>query len=99
MKEPASRRRGTTLRSYLRSELRDPEYKRFYQEAGVELRVALEVARARDAAKMSQRQLAHALKTKQQTVSRIERAAQNVTIGTLARIARALHRELEVRFV
>ncbi|MDE2291312.1 MAG: helix-turn-helix transcriptional regulator [Elusimicrobia bacterium] len=99
MKTRRRERRGTSLRSYLRAELRDPEYKRLYEEAGVELRVALEVARARGAANMSQRQLAQALKTKQQTVSRIERAAQNVTIGTLARIAKALHRDLQVRFV
>ncbi len=48
---------------------------------------------------MSQRDLAEALKTKQQTVSRIERGAQNVTIETLDKIARALGRGLQVRFV
>lgn len=91
--------RGTTLREYLREEMRDPEFRRLYHEAGIELKVALEVYRAREAKKMSQKELACALKTKQQTVSRIERGAQNVTIETLDRIARALGRDLQVRFV
>ena len=39
------------------------------------------------------------MKTKQQTVSRIERGAQNVTIETLEKIAHALKRDLQVRFV
>lgn len=91
--------RGTTLRSYLRGEMRDPEFRRLYREADIELRVALEITKARLAKKMSQSELAEALKTKQQTVSRIERGAQNVTIETLDRIAKALGRGLEVRFV
>lgn len=91
--------RGTTLRDYLRGEMKDPEFRRLYQEADIELRVALEITRAREAKRMSQRDLAEKLKTKQQTVSRIERGAQNVTIETLDRIAKALGRDLQVRFV
>jgi ribosome-binding protein aMBF1 (putative translation factor) len=92
-------RRGTTLRQRLDVEMRDPEYRRLYGEADIELRVALVIARAREAAKMSQGELARGLKTKQQTISRIECGAQNVTIETLDRIARALKRSLEARFV
>jgi len=61
--------------------------------------VALEITKAREAEKMTQGDLANAIKTKQQTVSRIERGAQNVTIETLDRIAKALGRDLQVRFV
>lgn len=91
------KRRGTTLRDYLASELRDSEYRRLYEAADVELRVALQIARAREKRKMTQSELAKALKTKQQTISRIECGAQNVTIETLEKIARALGRRLEVR--
>ena len=91
--------RGTTLRQYLRSEMKDPEYRRLYKEADIELRIALEITKAREAKKMSQRDLAEALHTKQQTVSRIERGAQNVTIETLEKIAIALGRDLQVKFV
>lgn len=99
MKAKNSAGRGTTLKAYLREEMRDPEYRRLFHEAGIQLQVALEVYRARAAKKMSQKNLALALKTKQQTVSRIEKGAQNVTIETLDRIARALGRDLQVRFV
>ncbi|MFA6003356.1 MAG: helix-turn-helix transcriptional regulator [Elusimicrobiota bacterium] len=99
MKSKRQKGRGTTLRQYLRGELKDAEFQRFYAEADIELRVALEITKAREAKKMSQSELAAALKTKQQTVSRIERGAQNVTIETLDRIAKALGRGLEVRFV
>ena len=99
MKEKGQKARGTTLRQYLRGEMKDAEFRRLYEEADIELRVALEITKAREAKKMSQRELAEALHTKQQTVSRIERGAQNVTIETLDRIARALGRGLQVKFV
>lgn len=92
-------RRGTTLGKYLAGEMRDPEFRRLYEEADIELKVALEVAKAREAAKMTQGELARAMKTKQQTISRIESGAQNVTVETLDRIARALKGSLEVRIV
>jgi len=92
-------RRGTTLSQFLKEELRDPEARRLYAEADIELKVALEIARAREAAQMSQRELAQALKTKQQTISRIEGGAQNLTITTLDRIARAMKRSLQIRLI
>lgn len=92
-------KRGTTLAKYLAGEMKDPEFRRLYEEADIELKVALEVAKAREAAKMSQGELARALKTKQQTISRIECGMQNVTVETLDRIARALKGSLEVRII
>lgn len=77
--------------------MKDPEYRRLYAKADIELRVALEIIKAREAKKMSQRELAAALKTKQQTVSRIECGAQNLTIETLAKIAWALKRDLVIQ--
>jgi transcriptional regulator with XRE-family HTH domain len=99
MKGEGQKARGTTLRKYLRGEMKSAEFRRLYKKADIELRVALEITKAREAKKMSQGELADALRTKQQTVSRIELGAQNVTIETLDRIARALGRELQVRLV
>ena len=93
------RGRGTSLRQFLRGEMKDAEFRRLYAEADIELRVALEIVKAREARHMSQRELAGALKTKQQTISRIEQGTQNVTIETLDKIARALGRGLQVKFV
>lgn len=63
------------------------------------LRVAREIVRARVAAKMTQRELARALKTNLGTISRIESDAGSVTIKTLGRIARALNCRLDIRIV
>lgn len=48
MKDKRGKGRGTTLRQYLRGEMKDPEFRRLYQEADVELRVALEITKARE---------------------------------------------------
>ncbi len=94
-----NRRRGTTLKKYLASEMRDPEFQRLYEDAGIELKVAFEIAKAREAAKVTQGELARRIQSKQQAVSRIEQGAQNLTLVTLDRIARALKGSLQVRIV
>lgn len=76
-----------------------PERRRLFDEAAIGLRVAREVARAREAAKMTQEELARALKIKRQTLSNIEVDAGNVTIQMLSRIARAMKCVLEIRIV
>ncbi len=53
MKGKRQKGRGTTLRQYLRGEMKDPEFRRLYEEANIELRVALETTKAREARKMS----------------------------------------------
>lgn len=93
------RKKETTLDEWLAEEMNDPEFRRAYEDADIELKVAMEVAKAREAAKMTQGELARVLKTKQQTISRIEQGAQNVTVETLDRIARALKGSLQVRIV
>jgi len=99
MKTKRQEGRGTTLRQYIKGEMKDPEFRRLYREADIELRVALAITQAREATHMSQCKLAEVLKTKQQTISRIERGAQNVTIETLDKIARALGQSIEIKFV
>jgi ribosome-binding protein aMBF1 (putative translation factor) len=91
--------RGTTLKKYLAGEMKDPEFRRLYEDAGIELKVALEIAKAREAANLTQGELARRIKTKQQTISRIEQGSQNLTLVTLDRIARALKGNLQVRII
>lgn len=91
--------RGTTLKKHLAGELRDPEFRRLYEDAGIELQVAFEISKARQAARLTQGEWARRIRTKQQTVSRIEHGAQNLTLVTLDRIARALKGRLQVRIV
>lgn len=92
-------KRGTTLDEFLAGEMKDPEFRQLYDDADIELKVAYEIAKAREAAKVTQGELARRIKSKQQTVSRIEQGGQNLTLVTLNRIARALKGTLQVRII
>ena len=72
-----------------------PSYDQVKREFEIEYQIAVELAKARKAANMTQRQLAEAMSTTQSVVSRIERGA-NVSIETLARYVSACGRELKV---
>jgi len=76
-----------------------PDRRRLYNEADIGLRVAREIVRAREAAKMTQDELARVLRTKRKTIASIEVDAQHVTIKMLGRIALALKCVLEIRIV
>ena len=81
----------------LNRRLKNAEFRKAYDEMDAEVRLAVEIAEARETAGLSQAELAMALHTKQSNISRIERGAQNVTIGTLGKIARALHCKLDIQ--
>lgn len=92
-------KRGTTLDEWLNEEMKDPKFRQHYEDAEVELKVAYEIMKAREAAKVTQGELARRIKSKQQTVSRIEMGGQNLTVVTLNRIARALKGSLQIRIL
>lgn len=81
----------------LNRRLKNAEFRKAYDEVDAEVRLAVEIAEAREAAGLSQAELATALHTKQSNISRIERGAQNVTVGTLGKIAKALHCRLNIQ--
>ncbi|MDE2143344.1 MAG: helix-turn-helix transcriptional regulator [Elusimicrobia bacterium] len=74
---------------YSKSE-KDPKWTVAYEKAGIEVRMAIQIAKARERAQLSQGQLAKAVGTTQSVISRIERADQNLTLETLSRIADVL---------
>ena len=76
---------------------KDPEWKEAYARADIEVRTAIEIAKARERANLTQGELAEAVGTTQSVISRIERADQNITLETLARIATALHSTLVIQ--
>lgn len=97
MKE--KRRRGVPLREWLDEELKDPEFKQYYDEASIKWHVAMQIVEARQKANMTQGELARQIGDRQQNVSRIESGEQNVTIGTLDKIAKAVGGQLVVKIV
>lgn len=76
---------------------KDPKWETAYKKAGIEVRMAIEIAKARERARLTQDQLAKAVGTTQSVISRIERADQNLTLETLSKIADALHSNLIVQ--
>ena len=76
---------------------KDPRWKEAYAQAGIEVRIALQIAKARVKARLTQGQLAEAAGTTQSVISRIERGNQNLTVRTLSRIAAVLHTALVVQ--
>ena len=75
---------------------RDPRFRSAFAQADLEVRLAVQISRARVKAGLSQRELARAIGTTQSVVSRIERGGQNLTIRTLRKIAEALDGALRV---
>ena len=76
---------------------KSPAWKAAYAKAGIEVRMAIDIAKARERAHLTQTQLAKAIGTTQSVISRIERADQNLTLATLSKIAAALHRDLLIQ--
>lgn len=85
---------GVSLDEVFAEAEKSPEWAEAYAIAGVEVRLAMEMARARERIGMTQADLAKILGTTQSVVSRIEGAGQNVTLATLSKIAEALGTEL-----
>ncbi len=82
---------------WLKSRLKHPQLKKAYEEEDVRARLALRIAELRKERKLSQAQLAHKLHATQQMVSDIETFKHtNITLGTLQKIAHALHSRLVV---
>ncbi len=84
---------------YYQKQMGDPEMRALIEEELKALRVGAEIARLRREAHMSQTQLAAKTGMSAPNISRIETSpAQNMTLETLVKIARALGREVEIAF-
>ena len=88
------------FREYLNDQLKDPAVRKAYEEEGVFVELAVEIARLREQKGLSQRELARRLHTSQQTISRLESPHNgSLSLRTLIKLAHALGKELKVRFV
>jgi len=83
---------------HLAEELKDPEFKRYYDEYGKQLEIAYQILQLRKKRKMTQLELAKKIGTKQSNVARMETGQQNFTIEMLQRIASVFGCNLKVKF-
>src|SRR6266478_7507244 len=84
---------------YFQKQLGDPEMTGLIEEELKALRVGAQIAKIRQRKHMSQTTLAARAGMSAPNISRIESSpAQNMTIETLVKLARALGREVEIAF-
>lgn len=78
--------------------LKNKKAKISYDHEHTRAMVALQISELREEYCVSQKELAKRLHTTQQTVSKIEKPDNNVTLGTLEKIANIFNRKLIVKF-
>ncbi len=86
------------LKKYIRKrKKRDKEFAEGYEEGYERFKIGLVLRQAREAAGLSQEELANRLKTKKTAISRIENHAEDIKLSTLERVATALGKRLKVK--
>jgi len=91
--------KAVDFRNYLAEKLRNPKFKKHYDEYGKQLEIAYQILQLRKHKGMSQAELAKKIGTKQSNIARIEAGQQNFTTDTLQKIASVFKRELKIEFV
>ena len=87
------------FQKYLKEELKNPVFRKHYEEYGKQLEIAYQILQLRKKQGLSQATLARKLGTNQSNVARMESGQQNFTTDTLQKIASALQRKLKVEFI
>lgn len=84
---------------YYQKQMGDPEMRSLVEEELKVLRVGIQIAKLRQQKGISQTELAARIGMSAPNISRIENSpGQNITLGTLVKLARALGREVEIAF-
>jgi len=91
--------KAVDFQEYLAEQLKDPEFKRYYNEHGEQLKIAYQILQLRKNKKMTQVELARKIGTKQSNVARMEAGQQNFTIEILQKIAMVFECKLKIEFL
>lgn len=91
-------RKLKTYDDILKKELKNPAFAKEYKALKPKYEVISAVIKARLEAGLTQSQLAKKLKTDQANISRFESGRITPTISFMARLAKALNKELEIGF-
>ena len=89
-----------TFQERLSEDLKDPEFRRHFEEERRALALAIKIAKLREQKGLSQQELAKLMGTSQQAISRIESGEyEGFTLKTLEKIADATGTKLKIEFV
>jgi len=90
--------RGRTIKEDIRERMKDPAFKKAWRDLDAEFELLESIIKAREAAGLTQEELARRMGTKQPALSRLERGGfQKANIETLRKIAEALNGRLIVK--
>ncbi len=88
------------LKKYIsKRKSRDVEFAIDYEEGYAEFKLSEVLKQLRKDAGISQEELAHKLHTQKTAISRLENHAQDILLSTLFKIAAALDKRVDIRFV
>jgi len=87
-----------TFRDHLKESLKDPEFRRAWEDSEVEYQLGRKLIEARLERKLSQRALAKKVGTSQAAISNIEGMNANPSLFLLKRISQALNTKLKINF-
>ena len=98
-KQERGHMRGTTLKEYIAGQMKDPEFKKSWNDLDPEFELLASMIRVRERKGITQAELAKRLGTKQSAISRLERggAFGKATMETLKKIADALDSRLVIK--
>ena len=91
--------KAVDFQGYLSERLKNPKFRRYYDEYGKQLEIAYQILQLRKKKGISQMELAKKIGTRQSNIARMESGQQNFTTDTLQKIASVFKRNLKIEFV
>lgn len=88
-----------TFRQHLKESLKDPKFKKAWEESDAEYQISRALIATRLNKKISQRELAKKASTTQAVISRLENMSANPSIGLIQKVASALNLKLKIQLV
>ncbi len=85
-----------TFNDHLQNKLKDPEFRKLYEEERELLEISLQVTEARKKQRLSQQELAEKAHISQQQLSKIENG-KNFNISTLLKLLDVLNLKIDLR--
>ena len=92
------KRKIYTLDDHIKESLKNPLFKKAWEESEVEYQVSRVLIAARIKRKISQQELAKKADTTQAVISRLENMTANPSIGLLQKIAQSLNLKVKIQF-
>ncbi|MBI5042611.1 MAG: helix-turn-helix transcriptional regulator [Nitrospirae bacterium] len=92
-------KKPSNWKQWKNKQLKDPEIRKAYEDAKIEMDIGIALAEIRKKRKLTQTQVAAILGTSDAQIIRLEKGMANPTLRTLRKIANALGLRLEIRLV